>query len=77
MLIDLGEYMPIFISDENRFYELAKNAIECRIKNDKRRGIVKLKARTKRYLYTYIVSSDNATSAIEKLKSVCKSLKEI
>lgn len=68
--------MPIFISNEDKFYEIAKNAIECRIKKNEKKNIVKLKAKTKRYLYTYIVTNDRASSAIEKLKNVCKSVKE-
>lgn len=69
--------MPIFVSDENKFFDIAKNAIECRIKRIDKKGIVKLKARTKRYLYTYIVPSDKATTAIEKLRNTCKTIKEV
>lgn len=69
--------MPVFISDEGKFLELAKKAIECRAKKVEKKGIVKLKARTKRYLYTYIVPIDKATAVIEKIKPVCKSFVEI
>lgn len=69
--------MPIFIADENRFFDIAKNAVECRIKRIDRKGIVKLKAKTKRYLYTYIAQNEKAPQLIEKLKSVCKSIKEV
>lgn len=69
--------MPVFILDENKFLEVAKNAIECRIKRDEKKGVVKLKARTKRYLYTYAVTMDKADATIEKLKAVCKDIKEV
>ncbi|MEM1525517.1 MAG: hypothetical protein QW775_06650 [Ignisphaera sp.] len=69
--------MPVFILDENRFLEIAKNAIECRIKRAEKKGIVKLKARTKRYLYTYAVPMDKADATVEKLKTVCKDTKEV
>ncbi|MCC6015865.1 MAG: hypothetical protein LM582_02335 [Desulfurococcaceae archaeon] len=69
--------MPVFVADENKFFDIAKNAVECRIKRVEKKGIVKLKAKTKRYLYTFIVASDKAPPLIEKLKSVCKSVKEL
>jgi large subunit ribosomal protein L38e len=69
--------MPVFVLDENRFIDIAKNAVECRIKKLEKKGIVKFKARTKRYLYTYTVTADKAEALIEKLKSICKSVKEL
>uniref|UniRef100_A0A7C2ZPI1 50S ribosomal protein L38e n=1 Tax=Ignisphaera aggregans TaxID=334771 RepID=A0A7C2ZPI1_9CREN len=69
--------MPVYVPDQDRFLEIAKNAVECRVKRVEKKGIVKLKARTKRYLYTYIVTADQANEAIEKLKSVCKTIKEV
>ncbi|MEM1644666.1 MAG: hypothetical protein QXL96_02140 [Ignisphaera sp.] len=72
-----GKTMPVFISDENKFLEIAKNAIECRVKKVEKKSIVKLKARTKRYLYTYAISMDKANAVMEKLKSVCKNIKEV
>lgn len=72
-----GKAMPVFVPDENRFIDIAKNSIECRVKRLEKKGIVKLKARTKRYLYTYIASLDKAETLIGKLKSVCKSIKEV
>lgn len=69
--------MPVFISDEEKFFSIAKNASECRIKRIEKKGIVKLKARTKRYLYTYIIPSDKANTVIERLKTICKSLVEV
>lgn len=73
----VGTTMPVFVLDENKFMEIAKKAIECRIKKIEKKGIVKLKARTKRYLYTYSVPVDKAETLIEKLKSVCKTIKEL
>jgi large subunit ribosomal protein L38e len=47
---------------------VAEKAIECRVVRDKKRNVGKLKARTKRYLYTYVVP-------LEKLDEVIKSVK--
>lgn len=69
--------MPMFVADENKFFEIAKRAIECRIKKIEKKGITKLKARARRYLYTYIMPSDKADPVIEKLRSICKSIKEV
>ncbi|MFX0056975.1 MAG: hypothetical protein ACFE85_18535 [Candidatus Hodarchaeota archaeon] len=43
--------MPKEIVNEEKFLELAEYAVHCRVKRVK--DIVKLKLRTKRYLYTY------------------------
>ncbi|MFZ8823854.1 MAG: 5'-nucleotidase [Desulfurococcales archaeon] len=60
--------MPIFLKDLEEFKKVAEKAIECRVVRDKKRNVGKLKARTKRYLYTYVVP-------LEKLDEVIKSVK--
>jgi len=67
--------MPIFISDEEKFMEIAKRAIECRVKRLEKKGIAKVKARTKRYLYTYIVELSKLEEFLKKLP--CKNIKEV
>ncbi len=69
--------MPIFISDEKEFLDIAKRATECRIKKNEKEGIAKVKARTKRYLYTFIVNLDKLNDFLNKLKNVCSNIKEI
>jgi len=69
--------MPIFVSTEQEFLEIAKRAIECRVKKLEKKNIVKVKARTKRYLYTYKVSLQELNSLLEKLKTVCKNIVEV
>ncbi len=59
--------MPIFVSDESKFIEIAKRAIECRVKKNEKEGVAKVKARTKRYLYTYIVSLDKLDELLNRL----------
>jgi len=60
--------LPIFLKDLEEFKKVAEKAIECRVVRDKKRNVGKLKARTKRYLYTYVVP-------LEKLDEVIKSVK--
>jgi len=60
--------LPIFLKDLEEFKKVAEKAIECRVVRDKKRNVGKLKARTKRYLYTYVVP-------LEKLGEVIKSVK--
>ena len=66
--------MPIFIDNEEKFMEIAKRAIECRVKKLEKKGIAKIKARTKRYLYTYIVKLSELEDFLKRLP--CKSVKE-
>ena len=69
--------MPIYVSNEQEFLEIAKRAIECRVKRIEKKNIAKVKARTKRYLYTYKVSLQDLNALLEKLKSVCKNIVEV
>ncbi len=58
--------MPKQIFDVERFLEMSEDAEECRVKRggDK----VKLKLRTKRYLYTLVVDPQEAESIIQRVK---------
>jgi hypothetical protein len=58
--------MPKQITDVDKFLEMTEDAIECRVK----RGAdhVKLKLRTKRYLYTIILSPQEAETALQNVK---------
>jgi large subunit ribosomal protein L38e len=69
--------MPIFVASEQEFIEIAKRAIECRVKKLEKKGIAKVKARTKRYLYTYKVQLQELNTLLEKLKGVCKNIVEV
>ncbi|HIP56453.1 MAG TPA: 5'-nucleotidase [Ignisphaera aggregans] len=67
--------MPIFVSDEQKFLEIAKRARECRIKKIEKKGIVKIKARTKRYLYTFIIPLEKLEEFSKKLQ--CSKIVEV
>ncbi len=69
--------MPIFVSDEQKFLEVAKRAIECRVKRLEKEGRAKIKARTKRYLYTYVVPLDKLEEVLSKVREVCKNIVEV
>uniref|UniRef100_A0A7C5XLM3 5'-nucleotidase n=1 Tax=Ignisphaera aggregans TaxID=334771 RepID=A0A7C5XLM3_9CREN len=69
--------MPIFINNEEKFLEVAKKALECRVKRVEKKGIAKVKARTKRYLYTYIIALDKLEELLSRLKNICNNIKEI
>lgn len=59
--------MPMEITDENKFVELAKTrASSCRIK--KVGDVVKLKLRTPSMLYTYKTTSDKAEKLLKTLE---------
>jgi hypothetical protein len=58
--------MPKQIHDAEKFLEMSEDAEECRVK----RGTdhVKLKLRTKKYLYTLIVEPQEAETILERIK---------
>ncbi len=58
--------MPKQIYDVDRFLEMSEDAVECRVKRggDK----VKLKLRTKRYLYTLVLDPQEAEAVIQRVK---------
>ncbi|MHA1263839.1 MAG: hypothetical protein ACTSRS_01265 [Candidatus Helarchaeota archaeon] len=58
--------MPKEIKDVTRFLELSNSANECRVKRIKE--AVKLKLRTKKYLYTLKVTPEAAEELIKQIK---------
>lgn len=64
--------MPVEIKDLEEFARISKRAIECRVKKVKKTNIVKVKARTKKYLYTYKTTEDKLQEVLAKLD--CKKI---
>ena len=58
--------MPKQIYDVDKFLEMSEDAEECRVKRGSNQ--VKLKLRTKRYLYTIIVEPQKAEEIIQQVK---------
>ncbi len=58
--------MPAEIFNLEEFLKLSESASECRVKRTK--GIVKLKLRTKRRLYTIKLKEADAEEALKKVK---------
>ncbi|MEB3758701.1 MAG: 5'-nucleotidase [Desulfurococcales archaeon] len=59
----------------SEFKEKAKKASECRLVRREKEKIAKIKARTKKYLYTVKVPLDKADELVKELE--CTNLKEI
>ncbi|NHJ20740.1 MAG: hypothetical protein EAX91_07360 [Candidatus Lokiarchaeota archaeon] len=57
--------MPSEIFNEEKFLELAKTAVHCRVKRVK--DVVKLKLRTKNQLYTYKTDPETADRLVRNL----------
>ena len=58
--------MPKQIYDVDKFLEMSEDAEECRVKRGKDQ--VKLKLRTKGYLYTLIVEPQKAEEVLQQVK---------
>jgi len=69
--------MPIFVQDKEKFLEIAKRARECRVKRLEKKGVAKIKARTKRYLYTMVVQLDKLDEVLSEIRQVCKNVVEL
>jgi len=67
--------MPIELKDRNKFIEISGRASECRVVKDEKKGIAKVKARTKRYLYTIKIPLNELTDFLKKLR--CSKIVEI
>jgi large subunit ribosomal protein L38e len=62
--------MPKQIHDIDKFLEMTEDAEECRVKRGKDQ--VKLKLRTRKYLYTLIVEPQKAEEILQQVK--CKAV---
>ncbi len=60
--------MPVEIKDKDEFIRLTEKAEECRVVKHEKEGYVKVKARTRRTLYTIKVSIDDLTNFLKSLK---------
>jgi len=58
--------MPKEIQDVNEFAKLAEGAKSCLVKRDE--GVVKLKVKTPKLLYTIKLKPDKADALLKKLK---------
>ncbi len=67
--------MPVELRDRDEFLEKAARASECRVKKSK--GVVKVKARTKKYLYTLKVPEEELEEFLAKLRERCPNVVEI
>ncbi|RLE56688.1 MAG: 50S ribosomal protein L38e [Thermoprotei archaeon] len=63
--------MPKEIFNIDEFIRLAQYARECRVKRLEDEGIVKLKLRLKRYLYTIKLDPKTAEEILKKIKDKC------
>ncbi len=67
--------LPVEITDLNLFADIARRAIECRIKRVRKGNLVKIKARTRRYLYTYKTTEDQLQDVLSKAQ--CKKVVDV
>ena len=67
--------MPKEVKDPEEFIRISERAIECRVAKLEDEGVAKVKARTKRYLYTIKIPLSQLEEFIKKLK--CQNIKFI
>ncbi|MET1101931.1 MAG: 50S ribosomal protein L38e [Pyrodictiaceae archaeon] len=73
--------MPKEVYDREEFKKIVEKADECRVKesyrriNGERRKVVKIKARTHRYLYTIVFDDyEEGINYARSLKEICRNL---
>ncbi len=64
--------VPIQLQSLEELEKIAQKGIECRVKRNKKDGKAKIKVRTNKYLYTYIVDKDKVDEILTKLN--CKNV---
>jgi len=67
--------VPVEVTNLELFAEIAKRAVECRVKRVRKSNVVKVKARTKRYLYTYKTTEDKLQEVLSKIQ--CKQVVDV
>lgn len=67
--------LPVEVYDKNKFIELSARAEVCRVVKKEEEKIAKVKARTKKYLYTIKIPLNELEEFIKQLK--CKEIVEI
>jgi len=60
--------VPVEVTSLERFVEITSRASECRVKRYRKTKLVKVKARTKRYLFTFKTTEDKLDDVISKVK---------
>jgi len=61
--------MPVELYSKEDFLRVVERALEIRVKAYEDKGFAKVKARTRKYLYTIKVSIDELDSFINEIKS--------
>jgi len=60
--------VPIEVTDPEEFVRISERARECRVVRLPKEGVAKVKARTKRYLYTIKVPLDKVDEFLKRLR---------
>ena len=69
MLVGLvSRGMPVELKDWGEFVRVSERAVECRVKYARRGDVAKIKARTRRVLYTIKVDRGRVEELIKELK---------
>jgi len=67
--------MPREVKDPEEFIRISERATECRVVKLEDEGVAKVKARTRRYLYTIKIPLNELENFLKKLK--CRNIKYI
>jgi large subunit ribosomal protein L38e len=67
--------VPREVKDPEEFVKISERAVECRVVKLENEGVAKVKARTRRYLYTIKIPLSNLDDFLKKLK--CQNIKFI
>ena len=65
------DIVPVEVYSKEDFLKIVERALEIRVKKDEKKGIAKVKARTKKYLYTIKINLnelDDFLKSIQELK---------
>jgi len=60
--------VPVEVKDWKEFVKISARASECRVKYTRKGNVAKIKARTRRVLYTIKVEKDKVEELLKELK---------
>ncbi len=68
------DIVPVEVYSKEDFLKIVERALEIRVKKDEKKGIVKVKARTKKYLYTIKINLNELDDFLKSIQELKKNI---
>lgn len=68
------DIVPVEVYSKEDFLKIVERALEIRVKKDEKKGIAKVKARTKKYLYTIKINLNELDDFLKSIQELKKNI---